>query len=197
MSARPHSVRMKRRVLAAAGGPHDRLIAILDKALPAAIGLIAAALILVPLAQRREVSLILDRNKVEVTDHRIEVGGARYGGRDDRGRPFSLSASSALQISPQIPVLDMEQLVARVQLPDGIAEIGAPSGAYNFDSGKILVPGPVHVIAPGGYRLVTSNVAVDLRARSLAANGGSEGMLPTGTFSAEQMLVDLEARTVT
>lgn len=182
---------------AAAGGSHDRLIAVLAKGLPAAIGLIGAVLILVPLAQRREASLILDRSKVEVTDHRIDVGNARYRGRDDSGRPFFLSAGSAVQISPQSPVLDMQQLVARVQLSDGLAEIAAPSGAYNFDSGKIVIPGPVHVIAPGGYRLVTSHVDVDLRAQSLAASGGIQGRLPTGAFSAEQMFVDLEARTVT
>jgi lipopolysaccharide export system protein LptC len=154
-------------------------------------------LILVPLAQRKEVSLILDRNRGAVTDHRIEVGNARYRGRDDRGRPFSLSAGSAVQISPQSPVVDMKQLVAMVQLSDGRAEIAAPSGAYNFDSGQIVIPGPVNVIAPGGYRLVTSDVDVDLRARKPAATGGIRGELPTGTFSAEQMLVDLEARTVT
>lgn len=120
-----------------------------------------------------------------------------YRGRDDRGRPFSLSAGSAVQLSPQRPVVDMKQLVARVQLSDGPAEIAAPSGAYNFDIGQIAIPGPVNVIAPGGYRLVTSDVDIDLRARKLTATGGIRGELLTGTFSANRMLVDLEARTVT
>jgi lipopolysaccharide export system protein LptC len=124
------------------------------------------------LAQRKEVCLILDRNKVAVTDRRIEVGNARYRGRDDRGRPFSLRGGSAVQLSPQRPVVDMKQLVARTQLSDGPAEIAAPSGAYNFDIGQIAIPGPVNVIAPGGYRLVTSDVDIDFRARKLTAAGG-------------------------
>lgn len=72
MTVQANSARSKRRVLAAPGGAHDRWIAFLIKALPAGIGLIAGALILVPLAQRKEVNLILDRKR-----SRSPIAGSR------------------------------------------------------------------------------------------------------------------------
>ena len=67
MTAQADLIRDKRRHFAAPGGAHDRLIGFLAKALPAAIGVVAAVMILSPLSQRGEISFILDRNKVAIT----------------------------------------------------------------------------------------------------------------------------------
>lgn len=197
MTAQADLIRDKRRAFATPGGFHDRLIAFLAKALPAAIGLIAAVMILAPLSQRGEISFLLDRNKVAVTNERIAVDKAMYRGQDDRGRPFSLTAGSAVQTSSSTPVVDMRNLMGHIQLSDGPAEITAPSGRYNFNTDQVAVPGPVKVDAAGGYRLITKGVGIDLKSRRLAGAGGVEGAVPTGIFSADRMNADLGERTVT
>lgn len=197
MTVQADQIRDKRRHFAAPGGSHDRLIGFLAKALPAAIGLVAAVMILSPLSQRGEISFILDRNKVAITGDRIAVDQAMYRGQDNMGRPFSLTAGNAVQASPTNPVVDMQKLVAKLLLSDGPAEITAPSGAYNFDTDQVSVPGPVNFTATGGYQMVTNGVAVDLKTRRVAGSGGVEGSVPTGTFSADQIMADLGERTVT
>lgn len=196
MSANADLIRDKRKHFATPGGFHDRLIAVLAKALPAGIGVIAAVMVLAPLSQRGEISFLLDRNKVAITDERIAVDQAMYRGQDNDGRPFSLTAGSAVQASSATPVVEMQRLVGNIQLADGPAQITAPSGSYNFDTDHVAVPGPVNVTASDGYSMVTNGIGIDLKTRKLAGAGGVSGTVPTGTFSADRMMADLGERTV-
>ena len=52
-----------------------------------------------PLQNGPEISFILDKNKVETTRERMRVQTARYRGQDNQGRPFTLDAASAVQVS--------------------------------------------------------------------------------------------------
>jgi lipopolysaccharide export system protein LptC len=189
-------IRDRRRAFATPGGFHDKLIAFLAKALPAAIGVIAAVMILVPLSPRGEISFLLDRNKVAITQQRVAVDEAMYRGVDNNGRPFRLTAGQAVQATSAEPIVEMDKLVATLDMKEGPASLRAPHGVYNFDSEQVAIEGPVNFVAADGYRMVTSNVTVDLKSRVATGGGGIEGAVPAGTFSAQQIVVDLEARTV-
>lgn len=197
MTAQADIIRDKRRHFATPGGSHDRLVRFLARALPAGIGVIAAVMILSPLSQRGEVSFLLDRNKVAVTGERLRVDRAMYRGQDDEGRAFSLTAGKAVQASSRVPVVEMDNLIARILLKDGPAQLSAPDGRYNFDTSQILVDGPVNFTAADGYQMVTNNVRIDLRTRRVTGSGGVQGAIPAGTFSAERIRADLAERTVT
>ncbi|AIT80287.1 MULTISPECIES: LPS export ABC transporter periplasmic protein LptC [Novosphingobium] len=197
MSVEATQIRNRRRHFAAPGGSHDRLVAFLAKALPAGIGVVAAIMILMPLSPRGEISFLLDRNKVAVTKERIRVADAAYRGLDDRGRAFVVTAGSAVQKSASLPVVQMLDLVAQLNLNDGPAKIDAPRGAYNYDTETIKVDGPVNFAAADGYRMVTNNVAIDVKDRKAVGTGGVEGKVPTGTFAAQTMKADFNERTVT
>lgn len=197
MTAQADIIRDRRRAFAGPGGSHDRLIGFLGKALPAGIGAVLAVMILAPLSQHSEISFLLDRNKVQVTDKRISVDKAMYRGTDNNGRAFSVSAGNAVQASSQIPVVRMNDLVARIALRDGPAELTAPRGDYNFDTEQVAVSGPVDFTATDGYHMVTQGVAIDLNAQRLVGSGGVQGAVPTGTFSADRIVADLGERTVT
>lgn len=196
MSVEATQIRDRRRHFAAPGGSHDRLIGFLAKALPAAIGVLAAIMILVPLSPRGEISFLLDRNKVAMTDERIRVDNAAYRGLDKRGREFTVTAGTAVQKSASVPVVQMLDLVAQLSLNDGPAKIEAPRGAYNYDSEKLEVAGPVNFTAADGYRMETNAVSVDIKDKT-AVGSGVEGAVPTGRFSARSMKADLNERTVT
>ncbi|KHK92224.1 LPS export ABC transporter periplasmic protein LptC [Novosphingobium malaysiense] len=197
MSVEAIKIRNRRRHFAAPGGSHDRLIAFLAKALPALIGLVAAVMILVPLSPRGEISFLLDRNKVAVTTERLKVQDATYLGQDKNGRDFRVTAGTAVQKSAATPIVEMLDLAALMELQDGPARVEAPRGAYNYDTEKIDISGPVAFSAPDGYRMTTRNVAVDLKQKVAVGSGGVEGAVPTGTFRANSMKADLENRTVT
>jgi len=172
------------------------MIGLLSKVLPTAIGLVAAVMILIPLSPRGEISFLLDRNKVAITNERVKVDNAAYRGEDGRGRPFTVTAGSAVQQTASIPIVNMDDLVARLTMQDGPAELRAPEGAYDYNSDKIAVDGPVNFTAADGYAMTTRNVSIDIKARSAVGAGGISGTVPTGTFRADRIIADLENRTV-
>ncbi|HKX77757.1 MAG TPA: LPS export ABC transporter periplasmic protein LptC [Novosphingobium sp.] len=196
MTQQADQIRDQRRAFATPGGFHDRLIGFLGKALPAAIGLVAAVMIISPLSPRGDISFLLDRNKVETTAERMKVDNATYRGSDSRGRAFSLTAGSAVQTTVRQPIVQMEKLAAKMQLSEGPADLWAPEGFYNFRTEKVAVAGPVNFRAADGYRMVTRNVAIDLKSQRAVGSGGVAGAVPTGTFRARSISADLEDRTI-
>ncbi len=190
-------IRDKRRHWAAPGGSHDRKVRILAVWLPGLVGVVAAAMIVGPLFSQGELSFLLDRNKVAVTQERLRVADAMYRGEDKDGRPFTITAGSAVQVSAQDPLVRMENLAARIRLSDGPAELTAVRGQYDYAAETVNVEGPVQFTAADGYRMNTQNVLIDLKNRRVTGTGGVQGAIPSGTFSAERISADLDDRVLT
>lgn len=189
-------MRGKRVEFALPGGSHDRLIRVLATLLPALIGMIAAIMVLAPFAPRGEISFLLDRHKVAIAEDRVRVTDAKYRGEDSKGRPFTVSAASAVQAKATDPEVSMESLLASIQMNDGPATVSAPAALYNFDQETVQVRGPVEFAAADGYKMTATGVTVDLRSRKVTGTGGITGAVPAGTFSANGIVADLGARTV-
>ncbi|MGF7152049.1 lipopolysaccharide export system protein LptC [Sphingomonas zeicaulis] len=182
---------------AAPGSRHDRLIAVSRVIFPTAIGALVAVLAIAPLTRGNELSFVLAKDSVEIAKERMKVTSAIYRGEDSKGQAFQLRAGSAVQASSRDPVVRLEKLSAELALKDGPATVTAPRGRYDMNAEKVAVDGPVQLRAADGYRLDTRDVAVDLRSRQVTNTGPVDGAMTLGTFSAEQMRADLEARTVT
>lgn len=190
-------LRSRRQRFAAPGGSHDRLVGVLARALPMAVGVIAALMIITPLSPRGEVSFLLDRNKVALIDERLSVDNAMYRGRDNQGRPFSLMAGEAVQRSSVEGLVRMSDVVAQILLADGPARLSADGGTYNINAETVMVDGPVRLTAGDGYAMVARGVSVDLKARTLRGDDGVSGEVPAGTFSANTLRADLATRRLT
>lgn len=199
MTVQADIIRSRRQRFAAPGGSHDRLVNFLARALPAGVGLVAALMILVPLSPRGEINFLLDRTKVPVTSERIHVDRAVYRGEDTLGRPFELTAGTAVQPTPVQPIVDLSDLVGYIQLKDGPAKVIAAGGKYNLATTEVVVPGPVRYMASDGYTMLAQNVGINLRTRMLEGGdgGGVSGTLPAGSFTADRMVGDLTQRIVT
>ena len=197
MTVQADLIRTKRRRFATPGGSFDRLVRTLAVALPAGVGVLAAIMVFSPLSPRGEVSFLLDRNKVAVVDDRLRVDRAMYRGTDDKGRPFSITAGSAVQHSAQNPVVTMQELVARMLLSQGPAVLSANSGAYDMDAQQMRIFGPVMFATADGYRMTAQDVDLDIQKQRMASRGRVSGEVPAGTFAADRIVSDLNARTVT
>lgn len=191
------ALRSLRQRFAAPGGSHDRLIGFLARALPMAVGVIAALMVITPLSPRGEVSFLLDRNKVALIDERLSVDNAMYRGRDAKGRPFSLMAGEAVQRSSVEGLVRMQDLVAQLLLTDGPARLSADGGTYDIEAETVRIDGAVRLTASDGYAMVARGVSVDLKARAMRGDGGVSGEVPAGTFSANSLRADLVTRTIT
>jgi lipopolysaccharide export system protein LptC len=197
MSQQADQIRDRRRQFALPGSPLDKTVKLLAVGLPALVGAIAAAMLIAPLGERGEVSFLLDRNKVETAADRLRVDDAMYRGRDDKGRPFSLTAGEAVQRSAAVPVVELADLTARMQLSDGPAVLLAPAGRYNIEDQRVAVDGVVRFAATDGYRMTVRNVSIDLPGRTVTGAGGVQGAIPAGTFSANSIRADLDNRVLT
>jgi lipopolysaccharide export system protein LptC len=189
-------LRGRRQRFAAPGGSHDRLVGFLARALPMAVGVVAALMVITPLSPRGEVSFLLDRNKVALIDERLSVNNAMYRGRDNQGRPFSLMAGEAVQRSSIEGLVRMQDLVAQMVLSDGPARLSAGGGTYDIDAETVTVDGAVRLTASDGYTMTARGVSVDLKSRVMRGDAGVSGEVPAGTFSANSIRADLGARTL-
>ena len=197
MSQQADQIRDRRRAFAAPGSPLDKTVKLLAVALPALVGAVAATMLIAPLSPRGEISFLLDRNKVATAEDRLRVDDAMYRGSDNDGRPFSLTAGSAVQRSADVPRVELTDLTARMRLSGGPAVLLAPAGRYDIERQLVAVDGAVRFATSDGYRMTVSNVSIDLPRRVVFGTGGVEGAIPAGTFSADTIRADLEARVLT
>jgi len=196
MSELAHRERSARQRWAQPGSRHDRLVRFAGVALPVAIGVLAAFLVMAPLTSAGDVSFVLDKNKVDVAQERLKIQAAEYRGSDAKGQPFRLHAGSAIQRSSAEPVVQLRALSASLRLPEGPASLVAGQGRYDMDAEQVAVDGPIRFRAADGYAINTSDATVDLKARSMKSAGNVTGSVPRGTFSADRLQADLESRTV-
>jgi lipopolysaccharide export system protein LptC len=188
--------RLFRQHWAVPGSSHDRLVRFAKVALPSAVGALIAILAFAPLEKDGDASFILDKKKVDNAPERMRVESARYVGEDNRGQKFSIEASSAIQRSSDVPIVDISGMLARLALSQGPMMIGANLAQYNLDTQKIAISGPVRVVGPDDYRLETNNVLVDLKQRRLASSGPVSGSMRLGNFRAGRLSADLDERKV-
>lgn len=187
--------RIKRR-WARPGSSHDGLVKLMKFALPALVGLVLAFMALVPLEDRKEVSFLVDKQKLDASQERLKVEDAQYRGQDEEGRPFVLDARAAVQATSADPIIEIADMSARLQLNEGPARITADRARFNPDADKVDVIGPVQFRTADGYVLQTADVIIDLFDRSLMSQQRVAGRMPLGTFSADRMSADLPERTV-
>lgn len=196
MSQLAEQQRHDRRLWAAAGGSHDRLIATLRIALPLAVGVLAAFLALAPLTVGSDISFVLSKDRVDVASERMRVTHATYRGENSKGEAFSLEAASAVQATSRDPIVHLSQLDATIQLQDGPATLRANAGRYDMDDQTIAIDGPVRFDSADGYHLATRDVFVDMDRRVAHSRAPVDGTMPLGHFSADRMSADLEQHVV-
>lgn len=196
MSVQADIQRTSRQKFAQPGGRHDRLIRLLRVALPSIIGVLLAVLAFSPFSSNREMSFVLAKDEVNLAKERMRVTNALYRGEDSKGRPFTLSAGSAVQKSSAEPILRMQDLKGQLLMNNGPASLVAAQGSYDMDAEKVRVEGPLSYRGGDGFTLTASNVEFLLKPQTMQSFGPVYGSTRVGTFRAARMSADVEARIV-
>lgn len=148
-------------------------VAILKRALPAAALAVLALIVLWP-----ELSGIEDRVRLAyrkpdgaVTDS-ARLVAPRYVGRDERGRPYELTADTAEQPSGSTTVA-LTRPAGDITLEDGAwVTLQAETGSFHRDSRLLDLAGEVALFHDAGYEIHTARARIDL------AGGRAEGDAP-------------------
>ena len=189
--------RSAKRHWAEPGSRHDVLVRLAKFALPIGALAFLAMLAIAPFDSKGDVSFILDKKEVDRAAERMRIEEARYSGEDNRGHKFIITADRAIQQRSDLPVVDIEGMVARLGLARGPLTIAALDGRYDLDTQIVDVTGPVRAVGPDGYLLQTRDVRVDLKDRTMTSDGRVTGRTELGQFAAGRMSADLGERTVT
>lgn len=189
-------MRPAHRLWAAVGSRHDQIIQIASIAFPIAAAIVGGLLLFAPLAVTHDISFMLGKNSVVVAKERMRLTRAQYRGQDSAGRPFELTAGSAVQKSAHDPQVVMQDLQATIGLHEGPATVHAAGGTYNLKTENIAMNGAIQVNTADGYHLTARDVTLNLKSRQLSTGAGVDGVLPVGSFSANSLHADIASQTV-
>jgi lipopolysaccharide export system protein LptC len=178
------------------GSRHDAVVRTVKYGLPALIVGLAVLLAIAPFDRRGDVSFILDKNEVEQARERMRVEKAQYVGEDNKGQKFLIVADRAVQQSSNVPIVTIQGMRARLDLPRGPLSIVALRGQYDLEREVVRVSGPIRVAGPDGYQLATRDVTVNFDSRTMRSSGQVSGHMPLGQFRADSLSADLDERTV-
>ena len=181
----------RRQQAALPGSAHDVRMTVLKWLLPAAAFGLGITILVWPLLSAQEFSFLLAKDQVALSRERLRVNRAEYRGKTAAGEAFSISASSAVQRTSAVPIVELTALAARLEGKDGPTTVAAPSGRYFIEDDRLEVTGPVKLRSDGGYTLDAQTVFVDLKRRTVKTDTPVSGRLPMGTFRSNRMTGDL------
>ena len=178
------------------GSYRDTLFGVLRWLLPGLALLVLAAIIIWPLTKAREFSFLLAKDKVAMAEERLRIDRPVYRGETAKGEAFVLSAAGAVQRSSAVPIVELSDLRAKLQLSDGPLTVTAPSGRYFLDDDKLQVAGPVMLESTSGFSLDSQQIDIDINARTVSTDTPVSGTVPLGSFRAGRLKADIRGRTV-
>lgn len=127
----------------------------------------------------------------------LNMINARFRGRDDRNRPFSIVADKATQAESGADRVDLERPKADITLTDGAwVALTADQGVYWRDTEKLHLTGNVSLFHDRGFEMHTSAADVDLEAGRAQSDRAVQGQGPTGHVQAEGFRLEDRGRTI-
>ena len=159
----------------------SRVVRLLRVAMPVAIVLIIAGLVGAVVYN----TLRPGTEVPQASNRPIRLVNPRFVGRDDRGRAFVITATSATRDPKQYEkvYLDHPSLVLDEQGPDP-TRITARDGVYHQDTGKLEVSGGVRMAsARAAFETATSQF--DTKTGELVGSGPVQGSGPLGEIDAK------------
>lgn len=110
----------------------------------------------------------------------------RFDGLDDQGRPYTVTAETALQADGSGDIVDLSQPKADMTMDNGTwMALSADQGRYNRAEEMLYLDGQVNLFQDRGFELRTPSATIDFRSGIANGDQGIEGQGPSGQLSAE------------
>lgn len=127
----------------------------------------------------------------------FEMANPRYEGRDDEGRPFVLTASSARQAELGADRVRLREPRAQVTLENGnLLTVTAERGVFLQDERLLTLRGDVNVYHDAGYTFKTELAILDMRENTAHGDEPVIATGPKGTLEAQGFRVLDDGKTV-
>ena len=176
----------RRRALVARWRRRSHLVRAMRKVLPA-----ACVLILIGLAGAAIYNTLVGRlNVAKPANLTIRMLHPHFQGRNQSGRPFVLSADSAVrdEADPSRVVLDHPVFIQGSTAADQV-RVRSIHGVYREDTRMLDLTGDVHLDNGDGYHFVTEHALVDTQKNNVDGEKHVDGHGPLGSISADSYVV--------
>jgi len=171
--------------IAANTGEWDRFVLLMRKVLPALAVILALVTMGWPLINNDEVSFTLSREEVAKSNDVILMKNLVYVGTLSADRVFRLEAAEGRQDSPTTPRIVLTDIVARMDIEDGVeAHVSAGQGVYHTGEDILRIAEQVTLETSNGYTLSMTGAEVFLKNQRAIGSGPVVGKTPLGRLDA-------------
>jgi lipopolysaccharide export system protein LptC len=113
----------------------------------------------------------------------VTVNTVKYDGKDDRGRPFSITADSASHAEDDDRHISLKKPVADITLKSGsYVAVIANDGVLDRDSDIVTLTGDVTLFHDNGLSFQTNSATVNLKAKTAEGHETVEGQNGDGNL---------------
>jgi len=169
-----------------------RLIALGKLLVPAAAALVVVALVVLPALRSDPVGdAVQQRERRAAADLTAAMISPRFEGRDGRGRPFAVTASTADFASDDQRFVRLELPEGDLLLSDGSwVAITAARGIYDREDRLMQLAGQVNLFHDQGFELVTESAWLDLPAGRAEGGDPVTGQGPIGHIESQGFRIE-------
>jgi lipopolysaccharide export system protein LptC len=162
------------------------LVAVAKRLLPlAAVGLLAVMAIWPEIESNAERGRVAFRRVSEVRPDALHIRAPRYQGVDEQNRPFTVTASTAVQAG-QEDIVQLQAPRADMLLTDGgWVYMEADQGRYDKPHNQLDLNGRVTVHHDDGTQFITEQAELDIARGHAAGDAPVAAQGPFGTLTAE------------
>jgi len=166
-------------------GQWDRFVLLMRKLLPGLAAVLALITMGWPLINNTEVSFTLSREEVAKSDDVILMQNLVYVGTLSADRVFRLEAAQGRQDSPTAPRIVLTDIVARMDIEDGVeAHVAAGEGIFHTGEDILKIAEKVTLETSNGYTLSMTGADVFLKDQKAIGSGPVVGKTPLGRLDA-------------
>ena len=162
-------------------------VRVLKRVLPAAAIVLLAAIALWPQWQGAdEARRITFRVGANLLNEPMRMRDARFRGIDELGRPYTITASEAMQLPGAEDQVDLVDPKGDITLQDGAwVLLQARHGLYQRQPGLLDLDTNVVLNHDSGYEVRTERASIDLKAQTARGDRPVEGQGPFGTIAGQ------------
>ncbi len=128
----------------------------------------------------------------------LRMTNARLVGTDQKGQPYTVTATMAEESSPSSPTVDLTEPKADITMKDGAWTMGnAKTGVFHRELKTLDLAGDVTVFQDSGAEFHTSTATIDLTTHDAIGHEPVQGQSPSGTITGQGFTITGHGQIVT
>jgi lipopolysaccharide export system protein LptC len=129
--------------------------------------------------------------------NRVTLNDAKYEGKDEKGRPFSITADSASHVDGDDRHIEMKKPLADIVMSSGAyVALTANDGVLDRDTDTMVLNGDVTLFHDNGLSFQTDSATIDLKNKTAEGHDPVEGQSGDGELVSEGFRVRDDGDTI-